>query len=255
MGTLLAGLARLDDADKARILVNAAGMDFVAGRHEEGLVVGEQALEVARRLGDRQLESEALRNLGLNDVALDRPAAAREHLGAALRVAAEAGDTRQYFRAVHELGEFEREHGDRVRARELLGRAVQFARDADQRRRAAHALHGLGELALVEGDLIEARTYYADALRLASEAASVRAVMYCLAGLATIAALEGDAEHAGRLWGAVRALEQDHVPLLEFDRRRYDAAIGQVAGPAFQAQAAIGYELELEETVAYALRP
>jgi predicted ATPase/class 3 adenylate cyclase len=254
-GTLLDGLARLSESDQTRALVNAGGVYYVAGRHEDALVVLTKGLDLVRRLGDSALESEILRMLGANAHALGRPEHAREQLRAALHVAEEAGDAGQYYRALHELGEFEREHGDRARARELLVRAVQLALEDGHQRRASHALHGLGELALAEGNLNEATARYAEALRLALQSSSVRSVTYSLAGLAAVAALEGDVERAGRLWGAVRALEQERFPLLEFERHRYDAAIRTVAGPGFESHAAIGSELDLEATIEYALAP
>src|SRR4029450_3536161 len=77
-GTLLDGLARLSESDQARALVNAGGVYYVAGRHEDALVVLANGLDHACRLGDSALESEILRMLGANANALGRPDDARE---------------------------------------------------------------------------------------------------------------------------------------------------------------------------------
>jgi predicted ATPase/class 3 adenylate cyclase len=252
-GTLLAELHQLPGRDALRTLLNAATAYSYAARYEDGVAVTERALELARELDDRFWESEALRILGSLSHALDSPEAARSYFAAALEAAEATGDTRPYYRALHEFGEFEREHGDRTRARELLVQAVQLALEHGHPRRASQALHGLGEAALADGDYSKAATHYSEALRLAYEVGGVFTITYCLAGLAAVAANAGDVERAGRLWGAVRVLERDRIPLAAHERRRYDAAIEGVADEAFEAHVASGEVLSLDEAVEFAL--
>jgi hypothetical protein len=117
----------------------------------------------------------------------------------------------------------------------------------------------LGLIALEEGDLGEARELLVSALASVpvsapGDSVNLRYTTDCLANLSALAAHERDAVLAGRLWGAVEALEsQLGLQLMRDDRALFEQIIAEVRGPDFDAAVATGRTLTPARAVAEAL--
>jgi predicted ATPase len=248
--------ASVDDSTRAWALLRAGSICYLLGRYDQSFSLRKQGLALFRQIGDAYGETLALRHLGNVESARTNIHSARSYYDQALERAEASGHRRAYYMALGDRGEFERDHGDRAWAAELLGRAVELAKSDGNIAGAAQALHGLGEVALAAGDLDGAARRYVEALELARSCGDDLTAEYCLAGLAAVAAGNDHVERAGRLWGAMQALEESlGLAVLDYERRRYDAAVEQIEGAEFHAAVRAGREMTLEEAVHLALNP
>ena len=149
--------------------------------------------------------------------------------------------------------------GDLDRAVELLSRALELAEALSAEGAIAVSRQSLGDTALERGDLATARDLYVAALTSLAAAdprasGNVRYTTVCLGSFAALAARELQAERAGRLWGAVEAVEARlGIQLQRTDRLRYERALADVVGAAFDAAVAAGRALTLDQAVREAL--
>jgi len=116
-------------------------------------------------------------------------------------------------------------------------------------------LHNLGHVTLHEGAYAQATAYFTESLSVTSE--DPRCIINCLVGFAGIAQLTGKPERAACLFGAIAATsdtpEQWFEPVDLVDYQRGLAAVrAQLGEEAFNAAAAEGRALTLEQAVAYA---
>ena len=218
---------------RATGLYAAAGVAFVRGDLEQSVRLAERSLRLYRDMGEEAASIDVLRFLGSVATALgdgDRARRFLEHsLELSMRLSVESGT----YQALHHLGELERELDNLDGAADFLARSAALARAAGDRYLLPNILHSSGDVALADGDLEGATRYYADALALDTQLAESAAVTYCVAGLATVAAAAFNIERAGRLWGAVAALEHDTgLRILEYERRQYDHVIQTCAAAA-----------------------
>jgi hypothetical protein len=105
--------------------------------------------------------------------------------------------------------------------------------------------------------LDEAESVYGETRSLARTAVARRVACYCLAGLAAVAALRGDAEHAGRLWGSVVALDNELRPgLRTVERSEYERHLAAVRRePSLEPAFTDGQSFDFTEAIEYALSP
>jgi len=87
-------------ADRARVLSGYSQFLMVSGRHDESDRYGQQALAMAREVGDRAIESHALNNLGCN-LARGGDERGLELLREARTIAEELGASDDIMRAYH----------------------------------------------------------------------------------------------------------------------------------------------------------
>ncbi len=217
------------------------------------------ALSEYRELGDERGEAEALRDLaGARGIAGDA-AQARTLFSESVALFERGGESLGLARALHNFGEFELVSGDLDRAVELLSRALEIEVALSAQGAIAATRQSLGDTALERGDLATARDLYVTALTSLVGAdprapGNVRYTTVCLGSFAALAARERQGERAGRLWGAVEAVEARlGTQLQRTDRLRYERALADVAGPAFDAAVESGRALTLDRAVREAL--
>jgi non-specific serine/threonine protein kinase len=214
--------------------------DVAAGRR-----YGEEAVETARRLGDRRRLARALRMLAVTRVRGGDPLAARPLCEEALAAARGAEATGEVAEALLQLGRLAeiagdldragqllaeglavsrgggharslgaalvglaglaRTSGEFARARSLLGEALAVFRDSSDLDRLASALGEAGDLARAEGDPALARVRYLASLRTAQEAGAQVKAAAALVRLAGLERSKGRPERAVRLLGAEQA--------------------------------------------------
>ncbi|MBW3634679.1 MAG: tetratricopeptide repeat protein, partial [Chloroflexi bacterium] len=191
----LALFRSLDDTHGiARALVGLGLVGIHQGDYERALTLHEEALTLARTLGD----------------ALPGPA----------------------FLAtvcLHNLGAAAYGHGDLARAAAYFEEALARVRDFGHSSLALVALAGLGNVTRDQGDDGRAAELYREGLERSLARGNKRIIAYTLAGLGSIAGVSGQMEQAARLFGAAEALhEVIGVPLLPAFRAGHERAVSAV---------------------------
>jgi predicted ATPase/DNA-binding CsgD family transcriptional regulator len=205
-----------------------------------------ESLALARAIGDRRAEAEALAGLAATVGRHQDPGAAREMYAEALAIAGELGDAGMIVSLQRGLGSVLWYQGDVAAAgpllREALARADALGRAYDaagarqalgwialsegepQEARAllercaavfgalqdrwgvARCRLGIGYAALAGGDPVAARGAFAECLRIVGELGHKLIICACLGGFALAAARDGRPERAATLFGAATAL-------------------------------------------------
>lgn len=112
------------DGLRGVILTNLAETACLAGRPEEALQNGQDALDIHRLVGNRRLEATTLGHIANALIALARPVEARECLDEALRISRENGDRQAEAWTLHFLARFLHDEGHRDLARARWHSAV-----------------------------------------------------------------------------------------------------------------------------------
>lgn len=227
------------------------------GDHEQARSCYEQALAIAREVGNRQGESANLHNLGL--LAKQRGANddARRLYEQALAIMRKLGNRAGEGRALTSLGILAGEQSNFELARRDYEQALAIARDVKDRVSEAAGLVNLGDLAVAEGDLPLAQRTFDEALLLARAIGNRNIECWTLIELAELARLAGRLSDAGRLLDEARTINRllgsrDREAFLSsatarllWDQGQSDAArlslaqalaIFEAIGPASEAQ-------------------
>jgi tetratricopeptide (TPR) repeat protein len=186
-------------------LVSASGK-AEDGSSEHAKEYAGKALELAREIGDKLVESGALNILAEIEAGEGDEAGANALYEQSLALRRELGDKRLIANSVLTLGRAELTRGDDRKATTLLLEGCTLARELGDTWSVSVALINLARVALRNGDLAEAGKLFGEALTLAKERGDKRAAVECLQGVGAFAAGEGDAARAARLIGAAAAL-------------------------------------------------
>jgi tetratricopeptide (TPR) repeat protein len=166
-----------------------------------------RALELARSIGDKLVQSGSLNILAELAAEDGDDAAANELYEQALTLRRELGDKRLIANSVLTLGRTELTRGDYASATAHLQEGFGLARELGDTWSMSLALTNLGRVALRDGgDTAEAAKLFADALKLAKERGDKRVAAECLQGVGAVIAAGGDSAQAARLFGACEAL-------------------------------------------------
>jgi tetratricopeptide (TPR) repeat protein len=178
--------------------------------------LNEQALEVARRIGDKVGEAVALGNLAEAAARLGDVPAARHGYAEGIAASRALNSAQRTVEALMQASAFESSLGEPARASELLEEATGIADDGDLPIHkdfcgAMRALNGqdLGEADAKERFIRHARPLFAD-----PEFLSVYwLLIWTVLGRADIESQTGDPDRAARLLGVVDRLEAESSPL------------------------------------------
>lgn len=229
----LAGAPKVAPGLRARALHTAGAVALTLGDPDEADVRLRESLELFRMLADASWCVRASHLIGVTASAKGEHERARSCFEDSLALARKNDDNEGVYQALHDLGELESVLRNYARADDLLAQSFELATQAGDDRVLPPLLHGRGDVAFSQGNVEAAHRYYADALNLELESTwrrrSVRA--YCLAGLAAVAATASQPGRAGRLWGAVEALQQ-HLDgkLAPQSRQMYELHISACRG-------------------------
>jgi predicted ATPase/class 3 adenylate cyclase len=218
----------------------------------------EEALAIARELGDRPAEAEGLYNMayppayegdmGSAIMTLKQSRAMFEELGIVRGVA----DCVWLFAIVARL------EGDTATARTLVEESLRMHREAGDRFGATDALHVLGRIALAQGDLDTAGTSFLEALANDERVGNRTGMGIVLDNLAARASALGHHLRAVRLAGASESIKEaagGHAPppFIDLPDPR-DAAREVLGDAAVEAAWEEGQAMTLERAVEYARR-
>jgi DNA-binding SARP family transcriptional activator/predicted ATPase len=163
------------------------------GRHAEAESCFTESLRVARVLGERRGEADALMCLGRNALYAGGPTPrVRLTLERASTIFNEIGDQTGQGAAVSGLGLLAHYHGDNRRAQDHAQEAIQIAQESGLRRAERSALRLLGRALVELGDLTGAAIAYQRALEVGQILGNAPLAAEVLADLARVALIQGD---------------------------------------------------------------
>jgi tetratricopeptide (TPR) repeat protein len=156
---------------------------YSLGETGRAIEYGEQALEIAREIGNRWDEGAAIGNLGIAYNVLGDTRRAIEYYEQGLEIAREIGDRRGEGIRLGNLGIAYHDLGETSRAIEYYEQALVIDREIGSRRGEFNQLDNLGEVAKRIGDFVQSILYYQNALAIAREIGDKLGMSHCLEGL------------------------------------------------------------------------
>jgi len=201
---------------RADLLGKLGILHFALGEARRAIGYYEQALAIAREIGDRRGEGNHLGNLGAAYFALGDARRAIGYYEQALAIAREIGDKRGEGNHLGNLGLAYAALGDTRRAIEYYEQALAIAREIGDKRGEGNHLGNLGAAYYDLGDARRAIEYYEQALAIAREIGDRRGEGNHLGNLGLLAEQQGDAARARQLWEqALRIYEAIEDPNAE----------------------------------------
>jgi predicted ATPase len=227
---------------------------FFTGDFERAGALGQEALELFRELGDKENIARELDRLAGARAAQGDLATARAHADESLALFRELGDRAGSMYPLSKVAWDERLRGDRDLGDALMEDALGLAREAGDTWWAAGLLVDLAETAWERGDLGRAATLGRESLSLAHELGNAQTLVYGFGLLAALAAAERRELRAGRLWGAVEAIEASGEARIDPKARAsYEQVFLALSGPDFELGLREARATSLDEAVAHAL--
>jgi predicted ATPase/class 3 adenylate cyclase len=216
----------------------------------------EEALAIAREIGDRLAEAEALYNLSFVPAYEGNIDVAMAILGEGRALFEELEFRRGVADSVWLMAIVARLEGDTATARARAEASLRLHREIGDRFGTNDALHVLGRIALAEGDLTTAGPCFLEALAYDEEVGNRTGMGIELDNLAAIATAEGHHLRALHLGGASEAIKEaagGHAPPPFIDLPDPREAAREVLGEAVVAAAwEEGRAMTLEHALAYA---
>jgi predicted ATPase/DNA-binding SARP family transcriptional activator len=239
--------------------LNSAGLLAAEqGEFESARTAFDQALELARELGDQSQIAAALANLGNLAFFEGNSEEARRLYRESLETALALGDLRRQAVACENLGLLELD-GDRPgEAVQLLQEAVASARSSGDEHQVASSLRALAAARLEMRELECADDHLGESLELAQRIGDLIIVAQGLETAAGIAGVRGDAERAAHLFGAADAVREGIGVIRPPDEQSfYERWLGTTLGlletAAYTRLYEQGRALSLEQACALAL--
>jgi predicted ATPase len=216
----------------------------------------EEALEIARELGDRSAEAEGVYNLAYPPAYEGDMSSTVTLVKEARKLFEEVGILRGVADTMWLLAIVARLRGDTTEARRLVEDSLRLHRQAGDRFGITDALHVLGRIALAQGDLATAEPSFLEALANDEHVGNRTGMGVVLDNLAAEASLRGEHLRALRLGGASEAIKEaagGHAPPPFIDlpdpRAAARDALSEVAVAAAWEE---GRSMSLEQALALA---
>jgi predicted ATPase/class 3 adenylate cyclase len=250
--------AEARDAVRARALGALGSIAYWQNDYEPTREAYEEAVDIAREIGDTRLLVSALQNLFFIPALGGDFERAESILDEAMPLAEELDDPAVTADLMTGRGFLELWRGNPSGALEPYREAIAMLRRAGNRLLVADNLTGLGAITRMLGDSAEAKIHFRESLEMFVEAGSIANIPQGLTGFALVSSDEGMHERTARLLGASARIRDETgggaPPELlsrmgdpESDARK---ALGD---EAFEWARAEGYAMSTEAAVAYAL--
>ncbi|MDQ2653140.1 MAG: AAA family ATPase, partial [Chloroflexota bacterium] len=194
---------------RLRALTGAGALAWYGSDVAHAYALLEQALPLARAVGNLEDEAFAQVNLGALAWEMGYHDRASTHLEAGLALARDAGLPEPTVLALHNLGVQAWQGGEAAEAIRRLDEAVALARDHEITWLVPNILLGLGFATTDLGDFAQAATYLREGLALGHARGSLGDVVEGMEGLARLSAIIGQAAQAARLFGAAATLREE----------------------------------------------
>jgi non-specific serine/threonine protein kinase len=195
-------------ADRMQLLTGLGALAWYLADEAYSRHVTEQALALAREIGDREAEAFHLGSLAVHASELGNYEQANARFEESLTVARDVGDPEPVVLALHNLAHQEWERGNQALAMAKLEEALEVARDHHMGWILPSILVGLGTISTDLGDLDRAIELFRESLALAQVRGNLGDVIDGIGGLARLAAATGQPVEAVRLFGAADAIRE-----------------------------------------------
>jgi len=203
---------------------------FGLGNARKAAGYHEQALEIAREIGDWEVEGVALGNLGLVYAHLGEVRKAINYQDRALKIAREMSDRQREGNASANLGNAYIRLGEIREAIKCHKKALEIAREVGDRRQEGAVLASLGIAYAWQDKVQEAIGYYEQALEIAREEGDRRGEASVLGNLGIVCAQHGEVRKAISYYEQVLEIAREVG-----DRQGEGAALGNF-GSAYARQ-------------------
>ena len=245
---------------RARALMRAGVFAHFRGELVRARERLEEALGLARSIGDETVEANTLRNLGALAKDEGDHARARALHQEAREISARSGDRLGASSSLINLSDIALAQRDYEGAEKLAREGVLLARELGHEVRELCALINLGLASLHCDRAEEARATLREAVRLSQALRYPECLVVCLEGLAALDADQEDPRRAVLLLGASEALRETAGYSLEWaERELHEATLAAVRERLdrqdFENAWSEGRTLSLEAAAAEALRP
>jgi non-specific serine/threonine protein kinase len=239
-------------------LRGAAALALNQGDLTSARSLNEQALALARELGEPLAISQALNGLGMLASSAGEHEAGRSFYEQSLAAAREAGDERGVAIAQNNLGDVAMTLGDYEAARPLLEESLATHRRSGDQAGQRVALINLAVISTRTGNALQARAQFVESLRLARELGSRHMGAQSFESIVELALALGEVAHVTRLCGAAEAIRQaTELSMTRDEQKVHDsvvaAARSKLGDQRFAALEAEGRAMSFEAAVAYAL--
>jgi tetratricopeptide (TPR) repeat protein len=244
------------EAERIGALLAAGGMAYWQADIPATGAAYEEALQRARRLGDRRLLAQALYNAAFPRVIQARPEEARSLLEEALAAAGQLGDAALEGEVLWGFGTFCWFRGDKKAAEPWYAQALEKLAGTDAAFVQGWTYRMLGEVRLSRGAVEEARGDLERSLSMFAEDGDISGIVLLIRDVAQLALASGDPERALRLAGAASGLEAvSQTGMLEFEENHIadlSAATTSLGRERAEALMAEGRLMSLEQALAFA---
>ena len=180
------------DELRTRALITTTALCLRHGNYNDGRAPIEEAVALARDLGNQRLLARALNAHGLIAFRTGLRDGAESSWAESMELDRESGDMLSYAKTLSNLGSLYREKGDVQRSRSLQEEALTALREADRPIEVAISLENLSRVVLELGDNHMARVHALEALDIAEARHEPFLVIHAHSLLAEIAIAEGD---------------------------------------------------------------
>jgi DNA-binding CsgD family transcriptional regulator/tetratricopeptide (TPR) repeat protein len=258
----LAAALALGDAtpvqDRLRVLTGAGTLAWYQADVDHSRQMCEQALALAREIGDREAEAYQLGNLAVHASELGDNELAVTRYEESLAVAREHGSPEPVVLALHNLAIEDWARDDFASALGREEEALALAREHSMGWALPFVLAGLGSTALDLGDSARAVGCYQESIALAEVRGNVGDVIDALEGMARVAGVLGHAADAAQVFGATAVMREAlPYPRSPGEAGRFESVMSglreTLGADGFAAAWAEGQALSQEETIAAAL--
>ncbi len=212
MSTLLTD--RLERAP-AKDVVHAQGLNIAARLasrqrdHVRGKKLADDAVKLARKLGDPELIANTLRGAGVVYHAAGQMEVSGRMYEEALKLLAQSADRRLAIDIQNQVGLIANETGDFARALAVLDECVGFSRSSGDLGALERYLESLANAQLGLGHVDDAAASWKESLQVSRDLNDPFGAIWALGGLALVAVARNDLERALRLAAAVDKLSRE----------------------------------------------
>jgi predicted ATPase/class 3 adenylate cyclase len=243
---------------RARALAALGGIAYWQNDYPPTRAAYEEAVAIAREVGDPRLLASALLDLSYIPYLEQEPDRSEAILREGLARAEEAGDRVLTAEFLSSIGFLEVVRGNPAAAIEPRRIAIEILRQEGAAWQLGQYLGGQAMITRMVGDLPAAKRHLHEALAMFAQARDSLSISMTLTSLALVANDEGHHERASRLVGAAARIRDElggGVPPELADRwgDPGEDARGALGEDGYQRARAEGYAMDGEEAVAYAV--
>lgn len=192
LSRLLAAAPGAGAVIRANAFHGASALARRQGDYSAARTLGEESLEIRRKLGDQRGIAKSSGTLGNVAHDLGDYVTARTLHEESLAIKRELGDRWGIATSLNNLGAVAHSQGDYTAARALDEESLAISRELGDRQGISFSLNNLGTLAFNEGNNVDARAFYEESLTIRRELGDPWSIANILDNLARVDNAEGD---------------------------------------------------------------